>query len=315
MRRVRATAVDLLDWLAMTGITIFYPPLHLLRELPQLPPEYRVAETVRSVFLGGQIVLGKEAALLRRLCPANCALVIRLGASETGPITRHVVTPQDLAKPDEAIPVGESCAGSQVMVVDEQGEPVVTGEKGQIVLRSRFLSLGYWHNPEQTATRYLPDPEGGDQRLFLTGDLGRMRPDGCLEFHGRLDSMLKIRGYRIEPEAIERALLAHPALRDCVVVPRPGSDGQPRLVAYLAPHQKPGPTTSELRDLLAQSLPDYMIPARFVLLDSLPRNTNSKVDRQALPPPGRTRPTLDTPYVAPRTGHEARHRRCLGRSP
>ncbi len=112
--------------------------------------------------------------------------------------------------------------------------------------------------------------------------------------------MVKVRGHRVEPETIERALMAHPNVGECVVVARPSRDSGSRLVAYLAAQQKPPPTAPELRALLLQTLPGYMIPSRFVFLEELPRNVKREVDRQALPPPGSARPELGTAYVAPR---------------
>lgn len=292
---------DLFDWLRRQAVTVFFAPVGVLRDQLANRQWLRPLPAVRAVMLSGQRFLYRDLIGLPEIVAPDCAITNRLSMSEFHLVTRYIIDRQDIQPTADPVPVGYPCADSEVMIWDEHGQPVARGETGQIVVRSRYLAPGYWRNPELTAAKFLPDPDGGDRRIFLTGDMGRLRPDGCLEHLGRKDLMVKIRGYRVEPEAIEQALLAHPAIHECVVIPRPSLNGELRLVAYLASHQSPGPTASELRALLAQSLPAYMIPARFVYLESLPRNANGKIDRQVLPPPGRTRPELSTSLVAPRT--------------
>jgi hypothetical protein len=141
-------------------------------------------------------------------------------------------------------------------------------------------------------------------RFYRTGDLARQRPDGGLEYLGRLDHQVKLRGYRIELGEISTVLARHPAVQECVVVVREDAPGDKRLVAYLA--AKPGmkPEGTELRAALAQALPDYMVPAIFVHLDRLPLTPNGKIDRRALPAPEQDRPDLAAAYAAPRTATE-----------
>jgi acyl carrier protein len=171
-------------------------------------------------------------------------------------------------------------------------------------VRSRYLSPGYWRRPDLTQEAFLPDPAGTEARVYRTGDLGRMLPDGCLVHLGRNDFQVKVRGHRIEPGEIETALIGHPAVQDAVVAVRQDRHGDTRLVAYLAVTSAPGPTVSELRRFLAELVPDYMVPAAFVCLDALPLTPNGKVDRRALPEPGTGRQALDTPFVAPTTAVE-----------
>ncbi|MBK8048532.1 MAG: non-ribosomal peptide synthetase [Anaerolineales bacterium] len=218
--------------------------------------------------------------------------------------SRHEIAPAEFCDCADPVPVGVVCEGHEVLLLDDKGVSVAPGEIGQIVVRSEQLSPGYWRNPALTAAKFRPDPVGSGTRLFYTGDLGRFRPDGALEHCGRLDFMVKIRGFRVEPEAIASALKEHPAVVECVVVANAATEHDPRLVAYYAVKNLPGPTTQELRTLLAQTLPPYMIPARFVRMAHLPRNMNGKIDRTALPAPDRVRPELETPYVAPRTDLE-----------
>jgi hypothetical protein len=140
-----------------------------------------------------------------------------------------------------------------------------------------------------------------DERIFHTGDLGRMRPDGCLIHLGRKDSLVKVRGYRVELAGVERALCDLGTVKEAVVVARDDERGEKRLVAYLVPAQQSAPTVSALRRALAETLPEYMIPETFVLLEALPLTPNGKVDRRSLPAPHNTRPALDSPFALPST--------------
>ncbi|MBI5651227.1 MAG: AMP-binding protein [Chloroflexi bacterium] len=303
----RARALpELFDWLDAQAITIFFPPVNLLHDLLALDQPLKKIPRVRAILLGGQTILARELVRLKELVAPECVLSHRLSMSELSWVTRYVIRADDIKPTTELVPVGYACDGNAIAILDEHGDPIPPGQLGQIVVQSRYLSPGYWNNSELTATKFLPDPTGGDRRILLTGDVGVLRADGCLEYHGRRDYMVKIRGYRVEPEAIESALLAHAEIQECVVTPSQGRDGATRLLAYLAPRALPAPSTSALRDWLAQTLPAYMIPARFVVLPRLPRNSNDKIDRRALPPPGRARPELDVPFVAPRTDLETR---------
>ena len=161
--------------------------------------------------------------------------------------------------------------------------------------------MGYWNKPGLSAKRFLPDPEGGEERIFLTGDLGRLRGDGSLEFLGREDHMVKVRGYRVEPGATEAALRGLEWVKDVVVTTQPLPSGDHQLVAYIIPREWPAPTVSKLRQALNSQLPDYLAPSAYVFLKLLPRLPNGKVNRRELPPPNLQRPDLDTAYVIPRT--------------
>jgi acyl carrier protein len=147
----------------------------------------------------------------------------------------------------------------------------------------------------------LPDPNGGEEHTYLTGDLGRMAADGCLFHAGRKDFQVKVRGYSVEVSEIEMALLEHAAIKEAAVVGRETQSGDRQLVAYFVPAEKPTATVTELRNFLEERLPDYMIPSAFVLLRGLPLTPNGKIDRLALPAPEGKRPELDTPFSSPRS--------------
>ncbi|WP_221361676.1 non-ribosomal peptide synthetase [Streptomyces beigongshangae] len=193
---------------------------------------------------------------------------------------------------------------TSVRVLDDRLEPVAEGAVGHVCVGGDGLAWGYRGRPARTADVFLPDPHatapGG--RLYFTGDLGRLRPDGSLEILGRSDHQVKIRGHRIEPGEIEAALLALDGVRAAVVHPTPDADGGRQLTAYLVAEDAgnpPAPDTLHAR--LLDSLPHHLVPAAFVLLDALPTAVSGKVDRHALPVPA---PRAAGPAAAPRTPRE-----------
>jgi acyl carrier protein len=177
------------------------------------------------------------------------------------------------------------------------------GVAGEIHIGGDGLALGYLHRPELTAEKFICNPFSAEPgaRLYKTGDLGRYLPDGNIEFLGRIDDQIKVRGFRIELGEIESVLSQHSSVKEAVVILREDEQGDNRLVGYVVASQEPATTTSELRGFLQRKLPEYMVPSAFVFLDSLPVNPNGKIDRRALPAPDRSRPELETTFVAPQT--------------
>jgi amino acid adenylation domain-containing protein/non-ribosomal peptide synthase protein (TIGR01720 family) len=201
--------------------------------------------------------------------------------------------------------VGQPIANQQVHVLDERGEPAPVGVPGEAFLGGASVGRGYLGRPGLTAARFVPDPFGRPgARLYRTGDLVRWLPEGQLDFLGRLDHQVKIRGFRVELGEVGSCLATHPGLDRTVVVAREDQPGQKRLVAYVVPSGSDAPTTSELRGHVRAALPDHMVPAAFVVLETLPLNPNGKIDRAALPVPAGVRPDLDAGYVAPRSATE-----------
>ena len=198
------------------------------------------------------------------------------------------------------MPVGYPVEGIELLLIDENGKEVGDDQIGEIVVRSRYLALGYWRRPDLTEAKFFPDPEGGDKRIYRTGDLGRRRSDGRFEHLGRSDSRVKIRGFFVETVEVESVLVRHPAVREAVVLARQDGSGDKKLVAYIVPQART-PTVGELRIYLKETLPDYMIPSAYVLLDTMPLTTTGKIDRQALPDFDKARLPLDLPYVRPGT--------------
>ncbi|MGW4209321.1 amino acid adenylation domain-containing protein [Lentzea sp. NPDC004789] len=210
------------------------------------------------------------------------------------------------ADPSAPVPIGRPITNMRVLIVDDRLEPVPPGVAGEICLGGVGLARGYLRRPGLTASRFVPDPFGDEPggRLYRTGDVGRLRGDGAVEFLGRVDEQVKVRGHRIEPGEIESALVALPEIAKAVVVAR-DDGGDRHLVAYLeAPGGGAAPTASALRAALSRLLPEFMVPSAFVWLPALPLTANGKLDRQALPAPPVERPELAVEFVAPRTDTE-----------
>jgi amino acid adenylation domain-containing protein len=198
--------------------------------------------------------------------------------------------------------IGRPLANTQIYILDGSLNPVPVGVAGELLIGGDGLARGYLTRPELTAERFIPDPFSTEPgaRLYRTGDLARFLPDGQIEFVGRVDFQVKIRGSRIELGEIESALGEHPMVRRAVVLAREDVPGDKRLAAYVVARQGTvAVAASELRAFLQERLPDYMIPAAFVLLDALPLNSNGKVNRDALPAPDQVRDARE--YIAPRT--------------
>ncbi|GAA0409537.1 hypothetical protein Acor_36390 [Acrocarpospora corrugata] len=294
------------------GITIFYlslltgGTLHLLN--PRLPAA-ELAETLRGtdylkitpshlasllqetdVLPRKLLILGGEAspaAWASALVRPGLRVVNHYGPTEaTVGVTTHEVSPAT-----GLLPIGRPLPGARAYVLDEHGQPTPVGVVGEIHLGGDRLARGYLGRPSLTAEKFVPDPYGKPgARMYRTGDLGRWLPSGELQFLGRRDLQVKVRGYRVELAEIEAVLTAHDAVAQAVVDFR-----RDRLVAYLVSAERPS-----LRAHLAERLPDYMIPARYVWLDELPLKAHGKVDRDRLPDPSDER-AADEEYVAPAT--------------
>ncbi|WP_313625944.1 non-ribosomal peptide synthetase [Kosakonia sp.] len=183
--------------------------------------------------------------------------------------------------------IGKPLDNTQIYFLDDHGQPVPLGICGELYIAGNGVARGYLNRPELTAERFLPDPFTPGQRMYRTGDLGRWLPDGNIEFLGRNDFQVKLRGFRIEPGEIEACLTACDGVRDAVVIAREEAPGDKRLVAYLLAEPGHTPEPARLRQQLAQSLAEYMLPAAYVTLESFPLTPNGKLDRQALPAPDR----------------------------
>lgn len=254
---------------------------------------------VRQILAGGDVL---SASHVRKLLPSlsqGHVLINGYGPTENTTFTCcHRMDATTVI--NHHVPIGKPINNTQVFILDQHIHPVPVGSPGELYIGGAGLARGYLNRPELTAEKFIANPFSDEPgvRLYKTGDLARYRPDGAIEFLGRIDHQVKIRGFRIEPGEIETALTAHPGVREAVVIAQSEEGGDKRLVAYVVPTAVPWPTSGELRSFLRASLPDYMTPSAFVFLDALPHTPNGKVDRKALPQPdtsaGREDPTGDS---------------------
>ena len=292
--------LQLSGWLREERISVCLISSALFRSLCEGLTEEVEFPDLRLIRLRSEGVRKSDVDLFKKIFPLQCSLVNGLSSTETGVLTVFPIgRTTDLT--GNEIPVGYAVEDKEILLLDEAGNKVGFNQVGEIAVRSRYLSPGYWRKPELTEAKFKADPEAGDRRLYLTGDLGLMLPGGCLIHKGRKDFRVKVRGYGVELAEVEKVLCDHADIRDIVVVARQNETGEARLIAYFTSNSSSGPSTSGLRIFLQQKLPDYMIPSSFVRLETLPLTVSGKVDRQFLPAPDSSRPELDTPYVEPGT--------------
>ena len=296
----RADGVKFAKWLLDERITIYQSGPLVFRQWVDALGDSEGFPDLRLIRLSGMTINVEDVARYRRHFSPACILVHVLGTSEAGTIPHYFVDKWSKVR-ESRLPVGYATGDSKVSVVDENGRRAKPEAVGEIIVQSRYLACGYWRNAELTNEKFLPDPEGGEERLYLTGDLGRMSADGCLYHLGRKDFRVKIRGYSVELSEIEGALREHPAIKEVVVISAPDAKGEPQLIAYLVPVIEIELTASALRNYLNNRLPEYMVPSVFVTLATLPLTPSGKIDRKALPSPLHSRPGQYVPYVAPRT--------------
>jgi amino acid adenylation domain-containing protein len=290
----------LADWLLREEITIYFSVPIVFRQWVSAFTGQEKFPKLRLIQLGSDSVTLREVEEYKKHFSANTILVVRLGSTETGTIRRCFFN-GETPFAEKAVPVGYAVEDMEVSLIDEEGKKVGFNRVGEIAVKSRYLSPGYWRMADLTRDKFLPDPNGGDKRIYLTGDLGRMLPDGCLYHLGRKDFRVKVRGYSVEVAEIETALLSLASIKEAVVAAWEDQSGDQRLVAYLVPNSGFAPSVSQLRSFLEDRLPDYMAPSSFVFLDTLPLNPNGKVDRKALPMPDQSRPEQAVLFVPPST--------------
>jgi acyl-coenzyme A synthetase/AMP-(fatty) acid ligase/acyl carrier protein len=264
-------------------------------------------ESVRLVIIGGERVLPERVADWQTHIGQKIRLINTYGPTEATIVaTSFDLTNTVIEDVRQEVPIGRPATNVRTYVLDKALQPVPVGVAGELHIGGDGLARGYLNRPELTAEKFIPDPFSDDKgaRLYKTGDLVRYLSDGNLEFLGRIDHQVKVRGYRIELGEIEAVLGQHPGVREVIVQAREDIPGDKRLVAYLVLEKDCGPTTTELRSFLKERLPDYMVPAIFVVLDEFPLMPNGKVDRQALPEPETVRPDIEASYAAPRSQTE-----------
>jgi amino acid adenylation domain-containing protein len=302
----RNSAELLWEWLMAQRISISFVPTPLAERLLSLNLKWPRKTTLRILLTGGDTLHhypppGLPFLLVNNYGPTECTVV-----TTSGPVLPN-------RSPAARPPIGHPIANTRIHLLDESLRPVLPGAAGEIYIGGAGVARGYHNRPDLTAERFIPGAVGAerDGRLYKTGDLGRLLPDGRIEFVGRLDDQIKIRGYRIEPNEVVSVLNRHAAIRASAVVAREDTAGERQLVAYITLDPVADLTLTGLREFLRDVLPEYMIPAAFVCVDALPLTPHGKIDRAGLPEPVPANTLQDDRAEEPCTETEQRVAECV----
>lgn len=293
----------LADWLHEEEITIFNSVPTLFRHFAQTLTGDEPFPQLRFIITGGEVLYKGDVKLFQQHFPPTCQLVNTLGCTELSSYRQFFMTPDTELK-GSIVPVGYEVEDRAALLVDENGNPVRVGEIGEIAVKSPYLALGYWRQPELTAQAFQQAPDGSGNQLYRTGDMGKLLPDGCLLHLGRKDFQVQIRGYRVEIGEIETLLREHPQVKEGVVAALDDEAQEKYLVAYVVPKPEQQLQKTELRRFLQNQLPSYMIPTDFVIVEALPLTPNGKIDRKMLPSLGTSVGQDEETFVPPRNERE-----------
>lgn len=289
-------------WLQDNRITVYNSVATVFRHFAATLSGADNCPDLRLLQLGSETIYSSDVALYKRLFSDACRFVARLGSSEISPICKYYVDKQTEIK-YPTVPAGFPTLDVEVQILDEDGHLLEADAVGEIVVRSRYLTPGYWNQPHQTAEVLHVESDG--TLVFRTGDLGKLTQDGCLLHLGRKDFQVKIDGHRVETSEVESALLDLNEIKEAAVIAQMEPSGGNRLVAYVVPTTRSAPTADSLRFSLSDTLPPHMMPSVFALIDRLPVTSSGKVDRRRLPQIERLRPAMGKEYVEPRTEVES----------
>jgi amino acid adenylation domain-containing protein len=294
-------------WLTEQQITVYHSTPTLYQSFLNSLDSATCFPKVRAVVLGGEPVLTKHHENFARHFSSHCIFCNLYGSTESSFNALFTTNCQTQLR-QNPLPVGYPVEDTEMVLLDREARDAEI--YGEIAIRSEHVALGYWRNPDMTRAVFRADPQGGARRVYRTGDMGRLLPDGTIHYLGRKDNQVKIRGYRVELGEIETLLSRHPAVKEAVVAlataaKRGGaipSDDDERLVGYVVMQSGEPLNPANLRTCLSQKMPEYMLPALFVEMDALPLLPNGKTDRRKLPVPNDDRGIESgSVHVAPRT--------------
>ncbi|HUF60865.1 MAG TPA: condensation domain-containing protein [Verrucomicrobiales bacterium] len=278
---IRESGIDGLSaWLEEGQSTAFISAATVFRRFVATLEDSACFPALRIVRLGSEAVYRQDTESWRKHCAPSSVFVNALSSSETGNLTQWRL-PWEADFTGEVVPAGFPVGDIEILLLDESGRKVEDGEKGEMVVRSRFLSPGYWRRPELTRAAFRSEPEDGGLRRFYSGDIAVRLEDESLEVRGRRDLRVKIRGFRVEPAEVECALVGHPDVEQAVVVSRTGRDGEPQLAACVVSRGGATGDTAALRTYLRDRLPEWTTPSVIAWASSLPMTPNGKADRRA----------------------------------
>jgi amino acid adenylation domain-containing protein len=267
--------------------------------------EPRAFQSLKHLLFGGEAVDPNWPRQSLKHGPPARLLHVYGPTENTTFSSWHLI--DEVSREANTIPIGRAISNTTMYILDESLNPVPPGIAGELLVGGDGLARGYLNQPSLTAEKFIANPFADEPgtRLYRTGDQARFLPNGSVEFIGRRDHQVKIRGFRIEPGEIESLLASHAAVREVIVEAREDEPGDKRLVAYIVPAKDNSPRPKELREFARQSLPEYMVPSSYVLLEAFPLTANGKIDRQALPVPDRADIEFDEELIAPRDEIEA----------
>jgi aspartate racemase len=305
--QVPLTASGFLHWIGEHQISALDLPTAYWHELVHelADSEQSLPASLRLVIVGGEKASSSAYSAWLKAGGARVRWVNTYGPTEASVIASSYEPDPKKPFPDN-LPIGKPIANVRLYVLDSNLQPVPDGKAGELHIGGAGLARGYLNHPDLTAAKFIRDPFASDAgaRLYKTGDMVRRLPDGNLEFVGRIDFQVKIRGFRVELGEIEAVLEKHPGVAQAVVIAREAGSGK-QLAAYVIAATG-GVSAGELREYLKKQLPDYMVPADFVFVESFPLTPNGKVDRRALPDPKPSGQDSVAGFVAPRDEFEAK---------
>ncbi|MEU8837259.1 amino acid adenylation domain-containing protein, partial [Streptomyces sp900116325] len=298
-KEVLLSGPALREHIATHGVTVMNVPSSLLSVLAAETPD--VFAGLRTLLFGGEAADPAAVAAVLRRPPSRMLNVY--GPSETTTFSVAGLT-TSVGADQATVPLGRPVSHMWVYVIGPHGGLAPLGVEGELWIGGVGLASGYWARPELTAERFVDDPFRPGERVYRSGDVGRWRTDGTLEFRGRIDDQVKIRGHRIEPGEIAAVLTQHPDVKEATVIAHRDGDQPARLIAYAVPSGLASVDEGGVRRFAVERLPEFMVPSAVVLLDRLPLNANDKVDRGALPVPVMGSGGVAERFVAPRSATE-----------
>jgi amino acid adenylation domain-containing protein len=296
---IRLSPERLRDWLVTEDISISFLPTALAERVMTL--EWPATTALRTLLTGAEALRRFPSndlpfQIVNNYGPTECTVVATSGCVSPQPGKNTVPT------------IGRPIASTEIHILDENLHQVPVNTPGELHIGGTGVARGYLNRPELTAEKFIQSPfsDRAADRLYKTGDLACYLDDGEIAYLGRLDDQVKILGHRIEPNEIITVLNRHSSIQESLVVAREDAGSERHLVAYVVPNHELPPTAAELRDLVGNVLPEYMVPSVFVRLDQLPLTSNGKIDRTALPAPNLENTLRDEEFIAPRTAIEER---------
>lgn len=269
--------VRLYEWLIKEKITIYHSTPTVYRYLISTLAEEEKFPKIRLVVLGGEEVYKKDVDMYKKHFSPECIFINTYGPTESTVVLQYFINNQTKFNRN-TVPIGYPVDNTEILLLNKTREAAEV--YGEIAIKSNHVAIGYWGKPEMMWEVFLSDPDGGNGWIYRTGDMGRLLPDGSIEFRGRKDLQVKIRGFRVEPGEIESALSSHEAIKECVVAASDNRQGDNELIAYIVCDESL--SSLSLRRYLRDALPDYMIPSQFVQLDTIPLIHNGKTDYASL---------------------------------